>query len=156
MSKPEWGMDINRALEISGQVANKLREGKQARFIEESALAIDTIRNVATWAMPFIQRRIKKKSRCKLTGSMAREEVDLLEIAKKMRMPWYQKDRGYIVIKEEGRRLRIPKTCVTAFRKSSAWGLVFRSYKKGGTIDEIVSRAKNQLAMVRRVRLEEK
>jgi len=164
--------DVEEHLDLPGQYINfKLGTNKARKFVAELQDFYEAIQNFMVKLQDLTDkvnqalgqpikklhaevRKSKAPRRAKpIAGLMAREEADVAKIARKMRMPWYQANSkgGYVVI-QEGKILRIPKNCENPFRNSSAWGLVFRSYQTGGTLSEIISRARERLRKVRRLR----
>jgi len=164
--------ETEEPLEIPGQFINfKLGTHKAKMFVTEMQDFMEAIQNFTIKLQDLIDKvnralgqpikklhteirksKVPPKTR-PIVGLMARREADVAKIARKMKMPWYQTHSkgGYVVI-QEGKFLRIPKTCENPFRNSSAWGLVFKSYQTGGTMSEIISRCRERLRKIRGLR----
>jgi len=171
-AQPQAPADVEEHPDIPGQYINFKLGNNQARklvgdmqgfqeamqsFMTKLQELIDKINQALGQPIKKLHTEIRKSKAPRrarpITGLMARGDADVAKIARKMKMPWYQANSkaGYVVI-QEGKILRIPKTCPNPFRNSSAWGLVFRSYQTGGTLSEIISRARERLGKVRRLR----
>lgn len=170
IKEPQAPPEEGEPLEIPGQFINfKLGTNKAKKFVAEMQDFMEAIQRFMAKLQDLTDKvnqalgqpikklhteirrsKVPKKTR-PIVGLMARGDADPAKIARKMKMPCYQTRYGHTVF-VEGNKLRIPRDCPNPFRDSSAWGLVFRSYQTGGTLSEIISRARERLGKVRRLR----